>query len=328
MSADIGRDFVLLSSGARPTGTELVTRAVAAGDSGMRVAIDKEGFRHLLVPVPDEVPRDRQSVALSIEPRVLSVGGAPVLFADLKCLDTRLSLVFERLVTDVVARVESGVPPEVALPYALNQWRQLFQGGGSSGFTVEQVIGLIGELQVLLRLSESMGAERALDAWWGPDGHPHDFYSTADRAIEVKTTRSLEGNRIHVSNVAQMDPSNLTDLHLAVFRLRPDRLAPTLDDRITSLLELGFPAARTLTKIEAAGHVHESAVPFSTRFAVVWDRWWVVGSGFPGVRESRIDAAALRGVSNITYKLSLDAVGPAMPPEAVDELMQKWDDHG
>ena len=174
MPADIGQDFVLLSSGAKPVGTALVTRKVSAGGADMRVAVDRDGFRHLLVPVPDELPRDGQSAALTLEPRLLAVDGTPVLYADLKCLDTRLSLVFERLVTDVVGRVESGDRPERALPLALNQWRELFQGGPPE-FTVERVIGLIGELQVLLRLSGSTGEDRALDAWWGPDGHPHDF---------------------------------------------------------------------------------------------------------------------------------------------------------
>ena len=323
MTVDIGQEFILLSSGSRPTGTELVTRTVPAGSTLVRVAIDEDGFRHLLVPVPGELPRDKESAALDLEPRVLAINGTPVLFADLKCLDTRLSLVFERLVADVVARINAGDQPERALPLALHQWRDLFRGG-SSGLTVEQVVGLIGELQVLERLSRSAGAESALDDWWGPDGHPHDFYSAVDRAIEVKATRSLEGNRIHISNVVQLDPAGLADLRLAVFRLRPDRQAPTLDERITALLEMGFPAAKTLTKIEAAGHIHESPLPFSTRFAVVSDRWWSVGEDFPGVRESRFSSAALRGVSNIKYELSLDSVGPSMPADAVDDLIGSW----
>lgn len=317
---------MLLASGAAPTGTELSTRQVSAGDATVRVGIDKEGFRHLLLEAPDDFAPDRQSAALSLGSRVLVVAGHPVHFADLKCLDTRLSLVFERLVADVVMRIQGGAQPHKALPGALNEWRELFRAG-RSGPTIEQVIGLIGELQVLERLSRNTSADGALDAWWGPDGHAHDFYSTQSRAIEVKATRSLEGNRIHISNTAQLDPINLSDLHLVVFRLRQDRQAPSLDERITSLLEAGFPAAALLTKIEGAGHVHETPLPFNTRFAIVADKWWRVGDGFPGVRESRLSPTALHGVSNIKYELSLDAVGPAMAQAAVEDLICGWGQH-
>lgn len=327
MAVNIGEEFVLLTSGAAPTGTELATRPVSAGDTEVRVGIDSDGFRHLLVQVPEELPPARQSAALSLGSRVLVVGSEPLLFADLKCLDTRLPLVFERLVSDVVTRIEGGVPPHRALPLALNEWRDLFRSG-SSGPTMEQVVGLVGELQMLERLSRSIGVEAALDAWWGPDGHTHDFYSTEARAIEVKATRSLEGNRIHISNVGQLDPTGLSDLRLVVFRLRQDRRAPSLDDRITRLLEMGFPAAALLTKIASAGYIHEAPVPLNTRFAIVNDKWWAIDEAFPGVRESRMSATALCGVSNIKYELSLDAVGHAMSQEAVEDLVGGWGQDG
>lgn len=327
MEANIGGEFVLLASGAAPAGSELVTRQVRAGDAHVRVGIDRDGLRHLLVEVADEPSVDRKSAALSLGSRVLDVDGVPVLFADLKCLDSRLSLVFERLVADVVTRIESGASPQNALPLVLNEWRDLFRSE-SSGPTVQQVVGLIGELNMLEWLSRSVGVEGALDAWWGPDGHIHDFYSTEARAIEVKATRSLDGNRIHVSNAAQLDPLNLSDLHLVVFRLRQDRQAPTLDERIASLLGLGFPAAQLLVRIKHAGYVYETPVSFNTRFAVVSDKWWAVGDGFPGLREGRMTPLALQGVSNIKYELSLDSVGPPMPTNAVEELINGWGLHG
>ncbi|WP_157692868.1 PD-(D/E)XK motif protein [Pedococcus dokdonensis] len=324
---NIGEEFVLLASGEAPTGTELSTRQVRVGNTDLRVGIDSDGFRHLLVQVPEEITGDRQSAALVLGTRILAVGSESVVYADLKCLDTRLALVFERLVADVAARIDAGDRPGAALLTALHEWRDLFRGV-PSGPTREQVVGLIGELEVLGRLSGSVGIVQALDAWWGPDGHAHDFYSSAARAIEVKTTRSLEGNRIHVSNAAQLDPTDLADLCLAVFRLKEDRRAPSLDERIESLLELGYPAAELLAKIEGAGYVYETPIPFNTRFAVTSDRWWVVGADFPGVRESRLGPTALRGVSAIKYELSLDAVGAPMTAEHVDALVRGWRNDG
>jgi hypothetical protein len=243
------------------------------------------------------------------------------------CSDKRLSLVFERLVSDVVARIDGGEAPHAALPKSLEEWRDLFRAA-PPGLSMEQAVGLIGELHVLERLADSVGTGDALDAWWGPDGHPHDFYSSATRAIEVKTTRSLEGNRIHISNIAQLDPSDLSDLHLAAVRLKADRQAMTLDERVNALLEKGFPAAVLLSKVEAAGHLHESPIQFNTQFAVVSEKWWFVGEDFPGLRAARLAPLAQKGVSGIKYELSLDSVGPALAAEAVDELLHGWGQHG
>lgn len=327
MSSDVAKDFVLLANGPVPTGSEIATRQVGTDQAGLRVGIDKDGFRHLLVRVPEALPVERSSAALTLDARTLLVDGDPVLFADLKCSDKRLSLVFERLVFDVVARIDAGEVPHAALPRSLAEWRDLFRAG-THGFSMEQAVGLIGELHVLERLAGSIGQSDALAAWWGPDGHPHDFYSSAARAIEVKSTRSLEGNRIHISNIVQLDPSDLSDLHLAVVRLKPDKQAPTLDERITALLKTGFPAAGLLAKVEAAGHVYESPVQFNTQFAVTSDKWWTVGENFPGVRAARLIPPAQKGVSNIKYELSLDSVGAALSAKGVDELIHGWRQHG
>lgn len=327
MTTDIGLEFVLLANGVAPVGSELATRPVGAKVSELRVGIDKDGLRHLLAPIAEPFATDGRSAALSLSSRSLMVGGGATLFADLKCSDKRLSLVFERLVADIVARVEAGVSPNVALPKALEEWRDLFRATPRT-FTLEQAIGLIGELHILERLAESMGHQAALDAWWGPDGHTHDFYSTAARAIEVKSTRTLEGNRIHVSNLAQLDPADVEDLHLAVLRLKADQRAPTLDERISALLDAGFPAAELLAKVGAAGYLHESKPQFPTRFSVKTERWWSVGEDFPGLRESRLAAPGMTGVSNVRYELSLDSVGAFLSDDRVDDAIRGWCTHG
>ncbi len=323
MTVNVAAEYLLLESGPAPTGSELATRLVHRGDSEVRVGLDRDRFRHLLVEAPDEIQAGHQSAALRLGSRVLDVGGDNVRFADLKCLDARLSLVFERLVADVVARVQAGAQPERALPAALKEWRDLFRTE-STGPTLEQLVGLIGELHVLELLSERIGIEAAIDSWWGPSGHPHDFYSSSARAIEVKSTKSLEGNRIHISNVEQLDPLDLAELSLVVLRLRRDRKAPTLNERITLLLEKKFPAAALLTKIRDAGYLYDAPLPFDTRFAISSTRWWIVDDDFPGIRAARLHPTALRGISNIKYELSLDSVGPPISDEAAEKLIEAW----
>lgn len=327
MTSDIAKDFVLLANGPAPTGSELATRRVGARQSDVRVGIDAGGLRHLLIEVSEMPSVESNSAALTLGARTLLVNGRRILFADLMCSDKRLSLVFERLVSDVVARIDAGEAPHAAMPKSLEEWRDLFRAA-PQGISVEQVVGLIGELHVLGRLADSIGTADALDAWWGPDGHPHDFYSSATRAIEVKTTRSLEGSRIRISNIAQLDPGDLSDLHLAVVRLKADRNAATLDERISELLEKGFPAAVLLAKVEAVGHLHESPISFNTQYAVVSDKWWTVGDDFPGLREARLAPLAQKGVSGIKYELSLDSAGSPLSAEAVARLIHGWGQGG
>lgn len=323
MTADISEAFVLLSSGAAPTGSELLTREISETDTSIRVGLDKDNFRHLLVGIDEEVPDDKRSVALTLCNRELKVGESSALFADLRCTDVRLALVFERLVSDVVSRIENGESPGKALPLALKEWRELFRGG-HQGLTVEQVVGLIGELLVLERLAVCLGPQPALEAWRGPDGHTHDFYAPTGEAIEVKATRSLEGSRVHISNIAQLDPGDVNTLHLSVFRLKEDQTAPTLDERIATLLRAGFPAADLLAKVQGAGHIFETPVLVNTRFKVLADSWWHVDGKFPGLRESRLSSEALKGVSDIKYQLSIDAVGAPLSATEVGELLAGW----
>lgn len=323
MNVNVGEAFVLLTNGPQPTGSQLATRLISTSGTEIRVGLDKNRFRHLLIALEGEIATDMSSAALILRPFELEVEGSVRTYADLRCSDARLALVFERLALDVIARVEGGIEPSSALPLALREWRDLFKSG-AQGITVEQVVGLIGELQVLGRLARTLGHAAALDAWWGPDGHTHDFYAPSGAAIEVKATRSLEGSRVHISNIGQLDPADVESLHLAVFRLKADQKAPTLDERIAGLLQEGFPAAELLNKVRGAGHIYESDVALNTQFKVLAESWWAVNDDFPGLRESRLSPEAQKGVTDIKYQLSLDAAGAPLSPETVDTLMTRW----
>jgi len=322
-ASEIGLCFVLLENGPVPSGSELTTRPVAVAGGEVRLGIDSRRFRHVLVPVHETMREDRSSAALILSSRLLEVGGSEQLFADLYCTDLRLGMVFERLAADVHDRINGGEPAAEAMPNALSDWRDLFRGGSS--ISPESVLGLVGELTVLERLAEAVGIQTALDSWWGPDKHPHDFYSASAQAIEVKTTRSLGGNRISISNIAQLDPTGLDGLYLSVLRTKLDPTAPTLDERISGLLARGFPAAELLTKIERAGYVFEGvASQTDTRYAVLGHRWWHVTDDFPGIRASRVEPDHMKGVMTVKYELALDSVPSDMATEQVEALIAGW----
>src|SRR5437763_15646474 len=100
--------------------------------------------------------------------------------------------------------------------------------------TRETVIGLVGELEVL-RLLAAHNPVGALDAWRGPSRSVHDFVRDGAE-LEVKTTTSVDGNFISISNIDQLDPAVVASLHLVVVHAREDSTAPGLDGRIHALI--------------------------------------------------------------------------------------------
>src|SRR6478736_1507180 len=76
--------------------------------------------------------------------------------------------------------------PLQAIDDRLESWQALL--GAVSLLSMEQQLGLMGELWVLRRLIAVRGPE-AVDTWTGPLGETHDF-RFGDVEVEVKTTRN------------------------------------------------------------------------------------------------------------------------------------------
>ena len=174
----------------------------------------------------------------------------------------------------------------------LDEWRALLKAAGQS-VTRETVIGLVGELEVL-RLLAAHNPVGALDAWRGPSKSVHDFVR-GGAELEVKTTTSVDGNFVSISNIDQLDPTAITSLHLVVVHAREDSTAPGLDERIDELIGLGVPQDALLTKVAIAGYVYGSGALVDDRFQVRSVRAWIVGDSFPGPAPSRTRRSPAQG---------------------------------
>ena len=205
---DVAEQFFLLEAETRKaSGSQLWTRPVGIEVAGREtlVAIDSARQKHLLIPLPvDEVEQDNASQGVTLGPRVLSVGRSNVTYADLHCRMTSLDRVFEELVADVLGRLVAERSEPVATCHeVLNEWRALLKAP-SQGVSRETIVGLVGELE-MLRLLAKEDPIKALDSWQGPTMSVHD-YVRGGAEIEVKTTTSIDGNFVTVSNIDQLDP--------------------------------------------------------------------------------------------------------------------------
>ena len=125
--------------------------------------------------------------------------------------------------TVMVAAWESSLEsesPEASLSsflVAVRDLKQLF-GRGRSGFSADELRGLIAELLTIQSLIDLGGdAERVLSGWKAPWGSVRDFVFSATHSLEVKSARPDSGT-ITVSSVSQLDQED-HGLQLAVWPL-------------------------------------------------------------------------------------------------------------
>jgi Putative PD-(D/E)XK family member, (DUF4420) len=324
--SDVAEHFVFLETRAKEaSGTQLLTRPVGVRVGGRDVlaAIDALGQKHILIPLGlDIVDEDHVSQGVTLGSRVLRVGPSDVTYADLYCQITSLDLVFERLVEDVLKRlVIDSSGPVATCRTVLGEWRALLKTAGQQ-ISRETVVGLVGELEVLRRLAvhHPVGA---IDAWRGPSKSVHDFVR-GSAELEVKTTTSVDGNFVSISNIDQLDPTLVTSLHLIVVHAREDATAPNLDERIDELLDLGLPRDTLVTKVASVGYVYESGTVIEDRFRIRSIRAWAVSDSFPGLRRAELGEVRLRGVSKIRYDLALDSAPRRLSDEEFEDFVATW----
>ena len=323
---EVAEHFVLLVAEAREVaGSQLLTRPVGLKVDGhdTLAAIDAAGQKHLLIPVSTgAVDEDNASRGVTLGSRTLRTNSADVSYADLHCRISSLDLVFERLAEDVLKRLTAdSSTPATTCRKVLDDWRALLRAASQS-LSRETVIGLVGELEVL-RLLAGYNAIGAFNAWRGPSKSVHDFVR-GGAELEVKTTTSVDGNFVSISNIDQLDPGLVSSLHLLVVHAREDGTAPSLDERIGELFALGVPNDALLAKVASAGYVYGSGVSVEDRFRVRSVRAWSVSDSFPGLRRAELGEARLKGISKIRYELALDSGPRRLSDKEFDLFMAAW----
>jgi hypothetical protein len=323
---EVGEHFVFLEAQVRNVaGSQLLTRAVGVkvGGRDALAAIDAFGQKHLLIPVTaNAVYDDNASQGVTLGTRELRTASGDVTYADLRCRISSLALVFERLAEDVLKRLAvDNSAPVTTCRRVLDEWRALLKAAGQS-VTRETVIGLVGELEVL-RLLAVHNPVGALDAWRGPSKSVHDF-ARGGAELEVKTTTSVDGNFISISNIDQLDPTAITSLHLVVVHAREDSAAPNLDERIDEIVGLGVPQNAMLTKVTSSGYIYGSGTSIDDRLQVRSVRAWLIGKSFPGLRRAELGEVRLKGVSRIHYELALDSAPKRISDNEFNHLMTTW----
>jgi hypothetical protein len=296
---------------ARDSATEMPTvetDTIVAGGN-IRLAISDSEYSSLLLPIAiqDSIEAHQISQLISLRPITLGHKGKNLRFLEVRCDDERLTEVFARVVSDILRRIESGIPGQKAVDEALIEFRKLLNKQHVRAVDEMTLIGLIGEL---LTLIEALRVDpRSVAAWHGPDSDRHDFRA-GTVTIEVKTSLGADGNRIHINGIRQLESAEGDDLLIRHIRIEPD------PDGELSVPDLVAEAAALIPdqtefdeKLDKLGYSADCAENWGERrYRVVGRGTYSVHGSFPRLITDHLNIEwPLAGVSGVAYEVDLGA---------------------
>lgn len=178
------------------------------------------------------------------------------------------------------------------------------------GFGQEQMLGLYGELVLLQRLGESIGLDRAIASWTGPDRGLHDF-EAAGLALEVKTSLGPRGT-VRVGSLDQLDVSRLQALALYRVIVARDQAGRDLLDLVGPLrieaAALGGRIRRELDqRLLLSGFIDpEPGTDRPEKLAVVATEVYDVRADFPGLHRANVAPAVVAAEYTLDVAMAAD----------------------
>ncbi|MFI9745525.1 PD-(D/E)XK motif protein [Streptomyces sp. NPDC052494] len=199
-----------------------------------------------------------------------------------------------------------------AFAETVDGWSSLL--GRPRAMSVEQRIGLLGEVSILARLARTHGWEPAVEAWTGPYGEEHDF-ALADFDIEVKTT-AAERRRHTIHGLGQLQAAPGRPLWFASLRLtRGGAGGRTLAESIQAVRDaVTEQAPAVLTRLDSALERAGWSAEYTDD-----ERWTprdealvLAADSVPRLDPALLAAAALERISAVSYQTDLTGLAPTV----------------
>lgn len=222
-----------------------------------RLAVDRAGSRHLLVPVAgDQIIPSHRGSALVVEQRWLVFGDIEQFYIDLSCVDPELYREFDELAADVLEALLDEAEPGRAVLGVVSRWRRLFRAALVGGLGEQERRGLFAELACLSAL---LDVDTSMDvlSWTGPVGRPHDF-ELPRVCLEVKAIGTTS-EWIRVHGLDQLATHGNRPLHLVVLTVVEDRAGRTIDELVRDIEERVLRPDQFRQRLTSAGWVRGSS---------------------------------------------------------------------
>ncbi|GAA1373645.1 PD-(D/E)XK motif protein [Luteococcus sanguinis] len=294
----------------------LIGRPVGLPETGLLLAADSKGQRHILAPLAEGQTFEAQ---VWDNLRLTEAEFKSRRYLDLICSSDDLSKVFAAFADQVIRQTVSEKRPAAdSLQRTLREWKQLLKP--APALSEEEARGLFGELVVLRELVRR-NSGFALDSWSGPEMDLHDF-TTPKGDIEVKTSRT-EGLDVTISSIHQLDAPPDRPLVLARLRVESSPQGRNITDMVTELCRAGLLRDELVQKLAGARFVL-GGDPDTNRFlAPEPPAVWAVDDNFPGLRSTDIPEHRRGPIKRVKYTLDLVAAGPPMAAEEFHHYMDR-----
>lgn len=301
----------------RPLGDAITSRpAIPELTVRLLAALDADGKRHLIIRLDPEDTTlvDSSSRGVTVVTRELYVvGQTPSQFIDLACWDVNGHGAFDLIGGELaqgLARTDQ--PPALLCSRVLGKWRRFWGQIPKQVLSLEQQVGLFGELWFLaFWLIPQCGNEQAVTRWRGPFGARHDF-EWVGKSVETKAS-TMSSGRIHrVNGIDQLAPPTNGDLYLFSIRLQSDGGSTnTLNSLVERCRTLLAADPTVIDRWEAAlvtagysiAHVDEYE---RLHWRVADEFLYHVTGDFPRLVREHLKNGLPQGVDRVSYDILLD----------------------
>lgn len=301
-----------------PTGEALRARRPApVVTDKFFAAIDSSGLRHWLIQVnASETPiEDRSTRGLGVVTKDWLLGGTTQRFIDVACLDSAgyraFDLVGDEILTGLAA---GGQSPAAVVAKTLGRWRRFWGQIPRDLLSLEQLLGLFGELFFLVEWLLPTEGIKAVYAWRGPFGSRHDF-EWPHHSVEVKTSASSRGQVHRISGLEQLEPPGSGDLNLFALSVRLEAGGGhTLPGVVSRLRAAVAGEPEVLGQLDdALGRVGYSPAHDGeyekTILRIADEAVFTVQADFPRLTPYVLKPIDLRGIERVDYEINLGAFG-------------------
>lgn len=302
-------------------------------DSGVLLAIDDRGLRHVLIEVDEDQkpPKWIGTRGLEVIVDELQVGHRPArLYVDVSCRDSSMNENFSGLAAEICAALAAdrlNIRP--TLESILERWRW-FWGNLPDDLSMDMAVGLFGELWFLEYWMKPITLE-VLASWSGPAKDRHDFKWPA-ASVEVKSTRvRTDGAPKHqITNLDQLDDPEVGKLYLFSLRVTDDPIGQNNLKASVDRIRTGLAGDPALVhkfdeRLGQYGYTPAEGGHSDRALRVVAEELYRVDEGFPRLVRESFPEGVPNGVDGITYSLNLVACEPwriASAPGAESEVLR------
>lgn len=291
--------------------TEMTKENIPVMDSGLKTehgnilfGLMQDSKATILIPANRDAPWPEPALGEKLELNEFWLGG--VLHIALTCLSDNLEDVFWRLTIVLLERLQEGARADEAVETTIEEFRSLLQLPEQDKINHEKLLGLIGELVLLLELTKYN--KQPCTCWKGPKGGRHDFVFN-HATIEVKTGSVEDLPIVHISSVFQLENVNDCTLSLAHIRLRQsgNLSVASLSHDILNAMEEGQKGL-FLDCLSQIGCQNPEAPEWNTAtFDLAEIVFYRIENGFPRIIPHDLPGARVpEGVADLSYSIDLE----------------------